>query len=51
MKKLAPILLDAAGLLGFAMITAGVAMIYVPAGWIFGGGGLLAAALLMARKS
>lgn len=42
-------LVDILGILGACLITAGAALIYIPAGYITGGTLLLAAAVLAAR--
>lgn len=42
---------DAVGLLGVALITAGAAMIYVPAGLIVCGALLLAGVIMMSRRT
>lgn len=43
-------IVDILGILGAGLITAGAALIYVPAGFITGGLLLLAAAVLAARQ-
>lgn len=51
LKVLAPLSREICGGLGFLMVGHGAALIWAPLGWIVYGLGLMAVAVLLARKS